>query len=463
MTEYKKLGSLSPTKGITLEAYTPPTSKSAVVRAMHITNDSDTTDTVELLITESEPQVVIDYSSGAGIFVNAGRSRGIYFEEGDSYSGGTSYATVRGTNPDSYLTFYYGTTSQFSVNTKNGKIGAGTRGQSYAQGVENGGRTPPQPESFAARVTMVGDTSTQDIYGFTFAHGYWWSTTQDGAVYKLIDDFFPANDADPLPIEEVTTGLTETDLLMQFGPDEYVYNPITDQYGTGTLVLVSAAGTGAHYSTDEGQTWTATSLPSTSGLGTIQELIYSEYLGKFLAVRSADSVNNNATALDQSTDGITWTRYTIPTGTIAYDANSITSTKSFLAIEGRNSQVGLSTDGTTWTSGTVPVYNLGGNVETYLEDYIVAPLSGFENNVVLSTDGVTWTFKALGLATYWQTVIGYHSYKSQFNNKDYIISKTIQPRETITITGGYTLSQDNSVYFKSENGTSAVNIFGGEI
>lgn len=469
MTEYKKLGSSSPTKDIIVEVYTPPTSTSAVVRSMHITNNSDTADTVELLITDSEPQVVIDYSSYAGIFVNdrsGGYGAGIYFEEGDAYNQGTSYKTISGvtTNADARLYFRAIDQSQSAINPKNAKIGVGTRGYTYAEVVEKGGRIAPTPDTAAETVSLVGDTSTQDVYGFTFAHGYWWSTTQDGAVYKKLDDFFPADGANFSPTE-VTTGLTETDLLMAFGPDEYVYNPITHQYGSGTLVLVSAAGTGAYYSTDEGQTWTTTSLPSTTGLGTIQELIYSEYLGKFFAVRSADNVNYNATALDQSTDGITWTRYTIPTGTIAYDANSITSTKSFLAIEGGTPQIGLSTDGITWTSGTSPGTVVGTNIETYLQDYIVVrPDNGWGSSVVLSTDGTTWTYSSnLGQSGYYSNIIGYHSVKSQFYNKDYIVSKTIQPRETITITGGYTLSEDNGVYFKSQNGTSAVNIFGGEI
>jgi hypothetical protein len=350
---------------------------------------------------------------------------------------------------------------QFAINTKNGKIGWGAAGYSYAQVIENGGRSAPN-DTVTSYAIVVGDTSTQDVYGFTFAHGYWWSTTQDGAVYKLADAFFPADEAILSPTE-VITGLTETDLLMQFGPDEYVYSPINDQYGSGTLVLVSATGTGAYYSTDEGQTWTTTSLPSTTGVGTIQELIYSEYLGKFFAVRSADNVNYNATALDQSTDGITWTRYTIPTGTIAYDANSITSTKSFLAIEGGTAQIGLSTDGITWTNGTAPSTPVGSNIETYLEDYIAVARSGFENSLMVSTDGVTWTYDSMNGSGYTSIIIGYHSVKAEINNKDYIVSKTIQPRETITITGGYTLSEDNKVYFKSKNGTSAVNIFGGEI
>jgi len=468
MTEYKKLGSSSPTKDTVVEVYTPPTSRSAVVRSMHITNNSDTADTVELLIADSEPQVLIDYSSYAGIFGNYYNTRavGLYFEEGDAYNQGTGYRTISGptSNPDADLYLSATDQSQSAINPKNAKIGVGARGQHYAQVVEKGGRVPPTPDYSAKGVTMVGNISTQDIYGFTFAHGYWWSTTQDGAVYKLLDDFFPADGAVFTPTE-VTTGLTETDLLMAFGPDEYVYNPITDQYGSGTLVLVSAAGTGAYYSTDEGQTWTTTSLPSTTGLGTIQELIYSEYLGKFFAVRSADNVNNNATALDQSTDGITWTRYTIPTGTIAYDANSITSTKSFLAIEGGTPQIGLSTDGITWTSGTTPGTAVGSNIETYLQDYVVVyPYNNSSSQIVVSTDGTTWTYpSSLARSALWFNLIGYHSVGSQFYNKDYIVSKTIQPRETITITGGYTLSEDNGVYFKSQNGTSAVNIFGGEI
>jgi len=471
MTEYKKLGSSSPTKDTVVEVYTPPTSRSAVVRSMHITNNSDTADTVELLITDSEPQVVIDYSSYAGIFANSTIgtspvSGGLYFEEGDAYNQGTGYRTISGPSTsyaDNKLYLRANDDSQSAINPKNAKFGVGRRGQYYAEVVEGGGRVAPTPDEAAKIVTMVGNTSTQDIYGFTFAHGYWWSTTQDGVVYKILDDFFPADGAFFNPTE-VTTGLTETDLLMAFGPDEYVYNPITDQYGSGTLVLVSAAGTGAYYSTDEGQTWTTTSLPSTTGLGTIQELIYSEYLGKFFAVRSADNVNNNATALDQSTDGITWTRYTIPTGTIAYDANSITSTKSFLAIEGGTTQIGLSTDGITWTSGTTPSTYVGSNIETYLQDYIAMASNSNSSTLALSTDGTTWTYSSsLGQSGYWFNLIGYHSVKSQFYNKDYIVSKTIQPRETITITGGYTLSEDNGVYFKSQNGTSAVNIFGGEI
>lgn len=469
MTEYKKLGSSSPTKDIIAEVYTPPTSTSAVVRSMHITNNSDTADTVELLITDSEPQVVVDYSSYAGIFANDkinSYAVGLYFEEGDAYNQGNGYQTISDVAAwaDGRLYLRAIDQSQSAINPKNAKIGVGPRGLPYAEVVEKGGRSAPTPDLGANIVNLVGNSATQDIYGFTFAHGYWWSTTQDGAVYKILDDFFPVDGALFYPTE-VTTGLTETDLLMAFGPDEYVYNPSTHQYGSGTLVLVSAAGTGAYYSTDEGQTWTTTSLPSTTGLGTIQELIYSEYLGKFFAVRSADNVNNNATALDQSTDGITWTRYTIPTGTIAYDANSITSTKSFLAIEGGTPQIGLSTDGITWTSGTSPGTVVGSNIETYLQDYIaVYPYNNSVANVALSTDGTTWTYSpSFQRSGYWFNLIGYHSVKSQFNNKDYIVSKTIQPRETITITGGYTLSEDNGVYFKSQNGTSAVNIFGGEI
>ena len=47
---------------------------------------------------------------------------------------------------------------------------------------------------------------------------------------------------------------------------------------------------------------------------------------------------------------------------------------------------------------------------------------------------------------------------------DYIFkSQEILGNETITIKGGYTLDENNTIRIKSTNGTTAFNIFGGEI
>ena len=49
-------------------------------------------------------------------------------------------------------------------------------------------------------------------------------------------------------------------------------------------------------------------------------------------------------------------------------------------------------------------------------------------------------------------------------NTDYIFkSQEILGNETITIKGGYTLDENNTIRIKSTNGTTTFNIFGGEI
>ena len=49
-------------------------------------------------------------------------------------------------------------------------------------------------------------------------------------------------------------------------------------------------------------------------------------------------------------------------------------------------------------------------------------------------------------------------------NADYIFkSQEVLGNETITVKGGYALDENNTIRVKSTNGTTAFNIFGGEI
>jgi hypothetical protein len=83
----------------------------------------------------------------------------------------------------------------------------------------------------------------------------------------------------------------------------------------------------------------------------------------------------------------------------------------------------------------------------------------------LSTNGITWTARSLPSSTGWNgSGAGSYYISSTTANQDYIFKSTpILGNETITVKAGYTMSQNDQVRVRSNNGTSNFNIFGGEI
>jgi len=82
-----------------------------------------------------------------------------------------------------------------------------------------------------------------------------------------------------------------------------------------------------------------------------------------------------------------------------------------------------------------------------------------------STDGITWTYRTLPSSKSWVSVAyGNPSLLSLIPSEDYLFnSHEILGNETITIKGGYTMEEDNTLRIKSTNGTSTFHAFGGEI
>ena len=82
-----------------------------------------------------------------------------------------------------------------------------------------------------------------------------------------------------------------------------------------------------------------------------------------------------------------------------------------------------------------------------------------------STDGITWTQRTLPTSANWQSVTyGDPDIPDPITSTDYLFkSHDILGNETITIKGGYTMEENNTLRIKSTNGTSTFHAFGGEI
>ena len=162
-----------------------------------------------------------------------------------------------------------------------------------------------------------------------------------------------------------------------------------------------------------------------------------------------------------STDGITWTQGTLPVSAgwdlVTYGDGTFVS----LAYP---QLFATSTDGITWTQGTLPVGGLWASV-TYGDGTFVAVAGGSGGSQIAatSTDGITWTQRTLPVSALWVSVT-YEKDVKPIPSEDYLFnSYNILGNETITIKGGYTMEEENTIRIKSTNGTSTFHAFGGEI
>lgn len=182
---------------------------------------------------------------------------------------------------------------------------------------------------------------------------------------------------------------------------------ISATYGDGAFVAIADRSTNsavtnnaAAYSTDLGQSWTASTLPGANLPW--QKVVYGN--GTFLAIQ------NNGTAAATSDDGgANWTQRTLPVSGQWHAAGFGNNT--FVALSGSGNRAIRSTDnGVTWANATITVspennYWLG---IAYGGGTFIA-VSGLigSNNIttVRSTDdGVTWTRGGDLPAASWDTV-----------------------------------------------------------
>jgi hypothetical protein len=120
-------------------------------------------------------------------------------------------------------------------------------------------------------------------------------------------------------------------------------------YGNGILVAVGTTGGTANipriaYSLNDGATWTIANTPHTDGVHLYRRVAYGN--GKFIVVGGSG-------AMAQSTDGITWTAITSPTGLTGASIDSISFINGYFVAGGMGGQnagnISYSTDGITWT------------------------------------------------------------------------------------------------------------------
>ena len=164
------------------------------------------------------------------------------------------------------------------------------------------------------------------------------------------------------------------------------WNSVT--YGNGKFVAVrSYDSTAAAYSED-GLTWTATTIPSSANLYSVT---YGN--GKFVAVAY------NSTVAAYSEDGITWTATTMPSSAYWY---SVTYGNGKFVAVASGSITAYSTDGITWTEIAMPRVGNWFSV-TYGGGKFVT-VSYNSNVAAYSTDGITWTEIAMPSSAEWYSV-----------------------------------------------------------
>jgi hypothetical protein len=156
-------------------------------------------------------------------------------------------------------------------------------------------------------------------------------------------------------------------------------------YGGGTFVAVSYGGVGA-YSTNNGVTWTESSLPDEEW----DSVTYGD--GKFVAI----SVNSGTA--EYSTNGISWTAATLPA---SEDWTSVTyGNGEFVAVSWGGNEA-YSANGISWTADT-QIAGFGWIDVTYSGGLFLATS---QTVAAYSTDGINWTTSELPVEQWWYAAV----------------------------------------------------------
>ena len=158
-------------------------------------------------------------------------------------------------------------------------------------------------------------------------------------------------------------------------------------YGNGKFVAVAKQSNVFAYSTD-GITWTKGTMPSTLDWSSV---CYGN--DKFVA-----GAYNNSNVFAYSTDGINWTEGTLPSRHYWYLV--CYGNGKYIIISHNSDVFAYSTDGITWTEGTMPSSQSWQSV-CYGNGKFVAIAT---NKFAYSTDGITWTQATMPITESWQSV-----------------------------------------------------------
>lgn len=168
------------------------------------------------------------------------------------------------------------------------------------------------------------------------------------------------------------------------------YRPSAIAYGNSTYVIVDRVGT-TFTSASHSSGWTARS--NATGLGGWNSVAF----GNNVFVSAHPNTSTNTTVGYSSNNGVTWTTSTVPSGahcTVIY-ANSL-----FVLI-GTN-YCATSPDGVTWTARTMPTGTW--THITYTPSGFVVSSTSSTSIVVTSTDGVTWTANNIAPIQYFNAI-----------------------------------------------------------
>ena len=158
-------------------------------------------------------------------------------------------------------------------------------------------------------------------------------------------------------------------------------------YGNDKFVAVAFNSSVGAYSTD-GISWTEMSMPT----GNWYDVSYGN--GKFVAVASSSSVGA------YSSDGINWTEMSMPASRLWYGITY--GNDKFVAIAFNSDKGAYSTDGITWTEMSVPA-SMGWKSVTYGDGKYVAVVAGKAKGAY-SSDGINWTEMSMPASRDWFSV-----------------------------------------------------------
>ena len=401
MTEYKILGQNLPTANTETGIYNTPSGSATLIRSINVTNTSSTADTFDISIVE-DGSIPISVDTYVAVSANFGNAAAASSTDGATWTARTMPSSQTWSN------VAYGNNTLVSVSTTDAAA-------TSTNGITWTARTMPSSSG-------------------------WYSVTFGGGI-------FAAAGLSTAAAATSTNGITWTARTL---PSSTTWYSIS--YGGGVFVVVS--NTTAAASSTDGTTWTARTLPSTG----LSKVTYGGDI--FVAV---GGTNQAAT----STDGITWTARTLPT-----TSNSWTSVAygNGVFVVGSYGGAGLSaysTNGITWTSNTMPVPHVASEwrIAFYNNIFFGVKFGVSSNAAATSTNGITWTARSLPSSTGWQNVgAGSYFISSITQNQDYIFRyNQVLGNETVTVKAGYTMSENDQVRVRSNNGTSNFHVFGAEI
>ena len=157
-------------------------------------------------------------------------------------------------------------------------------------------------------------------------------------------------------------------------------------YGNGVWIAIASGGTKAAKSTDL-TTWTAVTLPEGADWVAIE---YGK--GKFVAVAQSDSAAEGTGTLYSEDDGDTWTASTIPSGMISMTYGN----NRFVAISGGYegaTEVSVSFDGINWVESTIEAADWR---EVKYGQGIFVAIGMNHQFAAISINGVEWEYEAIG-------------------------------------------------------------------